>query len=64
MAPVHERDPEIVVVVLHHHVKNRGPGTYTGGTVSGPPARDIIERTLDYMRIPGDAGRSAKAATP
>lgn len=64
VAPVGPQEPEIVVVVLHHHVKNRGPGTYTGGTVSGPPARDIIERTLDYMRIPADAGRSAKAAKP
>ncbi|MSR74559.1 MAG: penicillin-binding protein 2 [Planctomycetes bacterium] len=64
MAPVHERDPEIVVVVIHHHVRNRGPGTYTGGTVSGPPARDIIERTLEYMRIPHEVGRSGGVQRP
>ncbi len=64
MAPVHERDPEIVVVVIHHHVRNRGPGTYTGGTVSGPPARDIIERTLEYMRIPHEAGRTGGVQKP
>lgn len=47
-------DPGIVVVV-HHQVRRRGPSDpYTGGSVSGPPARRIIERTLAYLGVPED----------
>jgi cell division protein FtsI (penicillin-binding protein 3) len=48
------QDPEIVVVVVHHRVANRGKGTYTGGVVSGPAAREIVERTLDHLGIAPD----------
>jgi cell division protein FtsI (penicillin-binding protein 3) len=46
--------PRIVVAVVHHKVLKRGPGTYTGGAVSGPPARSIIEKTLRYLRVEAD----------
>jgi cell division protein FtsI (penicillin-binding protein 3) len=52
--PAKTRDPEIIVVVVHHRVPFRGKGTYTGGTVSGPVAREIIERTLEYLGVEPD----------
>lgn len=52
--PAKTRDPEIIVVVVHHRVPFRGKGTYTGGTVSGPVAKEIIERTLEYLGVEPD----------
>jgi cell division protein FtsI/penicillin-binding protein 2 len=49
-------DPEIVVVV-HTQLKRHGSGPYTGGKVSGPPARKLIEKTLEHLRIPPDRPR-------
>jgi cell division protein FtsI (penicillin-binding protein 3) len=48
------RDPEIVAVVVHHRVTARGKGTYTGGVVSGPVVKEIIERTLEYLGMEPD----------
>jgi cell division protein FtsI/penicillin-binding protein 2 len=48
------RDAEIVTVVVHHRVAARGKGTYTGGVVSGPVAKEIIERTLEYLGVEPD----------
>jgi cell division protein FtsI/penicillin-binding protein 2 len=46
--------PEIVVTVMHHGVRPRPGKPYTGGSVSGPVAKEIIEKTLTYLRVPGD----------
>jgi cell division protein FtsI (penicillin-binding protein 3) len=48
------RDPEIVAVVVHHRVAARGTGTYTGGVVSGPVVKEIVERTLEYLGVEPD----------
>jgi cell division protein FtsI (penicillin-binding protein 3) len=48
------RDPDILVVVVHHRVANRGKGTYTGGVVSGPVVKEIIERTLEHLGVEPD----------
>ncbi len=60
MAPVAARSPEIVVVVQFKDVPNRGPRTYTGGTVAGPVVKEIVERTLNYLGIPEEPGRDSK----
>jgi cell division protein FtsI (penicillin-binding protein 3) len=52
IAPAHA--PEIVVTVMHHGVTGAGGKPYTGGAVSGPVAREIIESTLTYLRTPRD----------
>lgn len=52
--PSKTRDAEIVVVVVHHRVPNRGKGTYTGGVVSGPVAKEILEHTLEHLGIEPD----------
>jgi cell division protein FtsI (penicillin-binding protein 3) len=52
--PTKTRDPEIVAVVVHHRVSFRGKGTYTGGVVSGPVLKEIIERTLEYLGVEPD----------
>ncbi|NRA97532.1 MAG: penicillin-binding protein 2 [Planctomycetes bacterium] len=47
--------PEIMVTVVHKHVTPRlTGGPYTGGKVSGPVAREIVTRTLDYLQVPPD----------
>jgi len=43
--------PRICVLVV---VNEPHGWSYFGGTVAGPPAREIIEQTLIYMRIPAD----------
>jgi cell division protein FtsI (penicillin-binding protein 3) len=43
-------DPKIVVAVIIHEPDPK-LGHY-GGTVSGPPARRIIDRALTYMQVP------------
>jgi len=47
-------DDPAVVVVVHTQVKRHRGRPYTGGSVSGKPAREIIERVLDYLRVPPD----------
>lgn len=44
--------PRVVVCVVHHKVRHRGPGTYTGGSVSGPAVRRIIEGVLPRLGVP------------
>lgn len=47
--------PRIVVTVVHHDVTPRlTGGRYTGGKVSGPVAKEIVTRTLDYLQVPSD----------
>ncbi|MAB89936.1 MAG: hypothetical protein CMJ90_10815 [Planctomycetes bacterium] len=47
--------PEIVVSVVHKNVTPRlTGGAYTGGKVSGPVAREIVTRTLNYLQVPSD----------
>jgi cell division protein FtsI (penicillin-binding protein 3) len=46
--------PEIVVVVVHHEVRKRSGRPYTGGKVSGPVAKEIIAKTLEYLRVEHD----------
>jgi len=49
------RRPEIVVTVIHHDVRPElTGGPYAGGKVSGPVAKEIVERTLDYLQVPSD----------
>ena len=50
-APVEK--PRIVVVV-HQQVKSRGPGTYTGGRLSGPVAKRIVEDCLSHFQLRPD----------
>ena len=53
MAPAGE--PELVVTVIHQDVSPRlAGGAYTGGRISGPVARGILERALQYMEVPAD----------
>jgi cell division protein FtsI (penicillin-binding protein 3) len=52
--PTKTRDPENVAVVVHHRVAHRGKGTYTGGVVSGPVMKEIIERTLEHLGVEPD----------
>ncbi len=52
--PTTTRDPDILVIVVHHRVANRGKGTYTGGVVSGPVLKEIVERTLEYLGVEPD----------
>jgi cell division protein FtsI (penicillin-binding protein 3) len=52
--PSKTRDPEILVVVVHHRVPARGKGTYTGGVVSGPVLKEIVERTLEHLGVEPD----------
>jgi cell division protein FtsI (penicillin-binding protein 3) len=53
-------NPQICVLVV---VNEPHGWSHFGGTVAGPPVREIIEETLIYMRIPGDRKKDAKAAT-
>lgn len=62
IAPVRDRDPEIVVVLQQHKVVGRGAGTYSGGAMSAPFASQIIERTLTLLGIPPEEGRPEKPA--
>jgi cell division protein FtsI/penicillin-binding protein 2 len=53
-------NPQICVLVV---VNEPHGWSHFGGTVAGPPVREIIEETLIYMRIPGDRKKDANAAT-
>ena len=45
-------DPKIIVMgVIHEPNWRKG---YYGGTVAGPIALKVVERTLDYMKVPSD----------
>ena len=47
-------DPEIVVTVMHHGIRGGRGKPYTGGSCSGPTAREIIKNTLLFLRVPKD----------
>lgn len=51
VAPAHE--PRIVVCTVFHKVIRTGKG-YTGGVISAPVARTVVERTLEIMGVPPD----------
>ena len=46
-------NPRIVVCTVFHRVIRTGKG-YTGGVVSAPVARNVIERTLEILGVPPD----------
>jgi len=46
LAPVD--DPRLAVLVIVDEPK----GIYYGGTVAGPPAASVIEKTLNYLEVP------------
>ena len=48
-----------IVVVVHHQLRHRPGAPYTGGAVSGPVGKEIIERTLEYLGVPPDRERVA-----
>lgn len=60
IAPVSARDPELIIVLQQNEVRGRGAGTYTGGAVSAPFVRDIVERVLQYLEVPAEPGRPEK----
>ena len=53
-------DPKISVLVLVD--EPRSGGAYYGGTVSGPPAARIVEKTLKYLGVEPPAGSGAAVA--
>lgn len=42
-------NPRVVVAMIIHEPDSV---SYYGGTVSGPPALNVVERTLGYMKVP------------
>jgi cell division protein FtsI (penicillin-binding protein 3) len=60
MAPA--QAPAIVVVVQFRGVQRRGSEPYTGGGVAGPVVKCIVERTLAYLDVPEEPGRTAARA--
>jgi cell division protein FtsI/penicillin-binding protein 2 len=47
-------DPRIVVVVVHHKVDVRSNSAYTGGSISGPVVRAIVDGVLERLGVPPD----------
>jgi cell division protein FtsI/penicillin-binding protein 2 len=52
-------NPQICVIVV---VNEPHGWSHFGGTVAGPPAKEIIEQTLIYMRVPGDRKKEDASA--
>lgn len=52
-------NPQICVLVV---VNDPHGWSHFGGTVAGPPVKEIIEQTLIYMRVPGDRKESNESA--
>jgi cell division protein FtsI (penicillin-binding protein 3) len=45
-------DPRIVVVVVHHKVNTSQNNAYTGGSISGPVVREVVEGVLERLGVP------------
>lgn len=55
-------DPRIVVVVVHHKVDVRSNSAYTGGSISGPVVRAIVDGVLEKLGVAPDRVEETAAA--
>ncbi len=55
-------DPRIVVVVVHHKVDIRSNSAYTGGSISGPVVRAIVDGVLEKLGVAPDRAEESSAA--
>jgi cell division protein FtsI (penicillin-binding protein 3) len=56
------KNPRIVVVVVHHKVNVGQNSAYTGGAISGPVVRDLVDGVLERLGVSPDRVEGVAAA--